>query len=121
MKGIKLSRRRFIVGACLLIVAFGCAGLVEITMSFGASLSDLLAADSPAQPLTTVILISCATAAGLAGLLFSSVPLGKAHRLCLLALTTVVALASLAYAQLVFVFWLIPLFQFWRFYREAAP
>jgi hypothetical protein len=101
----------------LLSVTLGCVAIMAIFASYAPTARDLLTV-----PLTIAafLLGSCIVSVGSAGLLFSRLRLGKAHRLCMFVSVLAIAGVNFACGYIMFLFWLAPLLPLWRFYREAT-
>ena len=104
----------------MLAVLFG--GVVLILMSAGMpqSLPELIATDSPARETVLFLLVACAAALVCTVLLLSRSSFSSNGRLLFLIVGVVLAVGSLIFASSTTIPCLLPLWFFYRWYRETA-
>jgi hypothetical protein len=113
---------RFVAAVLFLIVALTCGAILYITIAIGSpvSLSSFMAAESPARAPMFCLISALVTAIIFSVVLFSSATLNRRIRLFLLIFASIVPVASVVFAQLIFLVWLFPLWHVFRFYRDSG-
>ena len=115
-----INSPRYLAAVYFLLPAAQCLGIVAIIINAGMPLPEMLAPGAPGRQTYLFLCGAFVVALVLMTLLLSPIHFSRSGRLFLLLLCVAAAIASLKFAQVVILSWLLPTWYVYRFFREPA-